>query len=264
MSDMADRPPTETASDEPNHAPETADIVSGPTGSQAEGGSASDGEDGLIRIRRSHLYSFLIPLAFVTGLAAGYVVWGRGSQSTPVTQPAAGQQQARFDVSTDDDPALGPPDAPITIVEFSDFNCPYCRRFRQTTFDELMAAYPDQIRFVYRDYPILSQESFLAAQAAECADEQGAFWEYHDELFSGRLELGPLAYREYATGLGLDVEGLMACVESGELADEVQADARYASGLGITGTPTFFINGIPLVGAQPLAEFTRLIEQELN
>lgn len=264
MSDMQGQRQDDPAASDRELVTEKSDPADRVDERETGGAPAIEGNEGVIRIRRSHLYSFLVPLAFVTGLAAGYVFWGRGGQSAPVTQPAVGQPQSRFDVSTDDDPALGPPDAPITIVEFSDFNCPYCRRFRQTTFDELMAAYPGQIHFVYRDYPILSQQSFLAAQAAECADEQGAFWEYHDELFSGRLELGPPAYRQYASDLGLDVENFMACFESGQLADEVQADARYASGLGITGTPTFFINGIPLVGAQPLAEFTRLIDQELN
>lgn len=104
----------------------------------------------------------------------------------------------------------------------------------------------------------------MAAQAAECADEQGAFWEYHDALFSSKLELGDSAYRQYADELGLDSEALVSCVEAGRFADEVQADARYAAGLGVSGTPTFFVNGIPLVGAQPLSEFKRVIESELN
>lgn len=221
-------------------------------------------DDGFVRFRRNHFYAALIPLALVTGLAAGYLLWGRGTNQPAASQGRAAGEAARFDVSADDDPAIGPQDAAVTIIEFSDFNCPYCRQFHQTTFSELLAAYPDQIRFVYRDYPITSQESYLAAQAAECANEQDSFWEYHDALFSGRLGLSPTAYRQYAVDLGLNSDELMRCVESGRFADEVQADARYASGLGINGTPTFFINGIPLVGAQPFSEFERIIEEELE
>lgn len=228
--------------------------------------AAPDGQtdDGYLRFRRSHFYAALIPVALVAGLAAGYLLWGRDGGESASTQVAGPADQARFDVSTDDDASLGPADAAVTIIEFSDFNCPYCRQFHQTTFRELLAAYPDQIRFVYRDFPITSQESFLAAQAAECAGEQGSFWDYHDALFSGRFDLSPSAYRQYADDLGLDSEELMRCVESGQFADEVQADARYASSLGLSGTPTFFINGIPLVGAQPFSEFERIIEAELN
>jgi protein-disulfide isomerase len=214
-----------------------------------------------IHIRRSHLYAALIPLAFAAGLASGYLAWGR-TPSTPAAALPQGEPQ-RYDVSVDDDPSIGPADAPVTIVEFSDFNCPYCRRFHLDTFPELMAAYPDQIRFVYRDFPITSAESTVAAQAANCAGRQGKYWEFHDILFSGELGLGRAAYEAYAEQLGLDGEAWAACLDAGEELEEVQADARTASQLGVTGTPTFFVNGLPLVGAQPLAQFSALIEGEL-
>ncbi len=104
----------------------------------------------------------------------------------------------------------------------------------------------------------------MAAQAAQCAGDQDAYWPFHDSLLSGGLELGREAYQQYATRLGLNVEGLLACLDSGKYDDEVQADARYAAGLGVSGTPTFFINGLPLVGAQPLSEFQAVIESELQ
>lgn len=226
-----------------------------------------EGEDGFIRFRRSHFYAALLPIAFVTGLAFGYLAWGRTPDEQPSTalqQPAQAQETTRIEVSSDDDPALGPSDAAVTIVAFSDYNCPYCTRFHVQTFSPLLDRYGDDIRFVYRDYPITSQESFRAAQAAECADDQGAFWEYHDALFVGDLGLNPDAYRQYAEQLDLDVEELMDCIEDERFADEVQQDARYAAGLGVTGTPTFFINGIPLAGAQPLTRFTQVIDSELN
>ncbi len=228
-------------------------------------GSGSNGE--FVHIKRTHLYIALVPLAFVTGLALGFVFWGRdqGAASGPPTlDESVGQQPVRVDVSLDDDPSLGPPSAPITIVEFSDFNCPYCKKWQQDTFYPLLEAYPDQIHFVYRDFPITSQESFIAAQAANCAGEQGAYWKFHDALLTGELGLGREAYSQYADLLGIDGQALLTCVDSERYADEVEADARYAAGLGVSGTPTFFINGIPLVGAQPLEQFTQIIDSELQ
>lgn len=221
---------------------------------------------GFVRIRRSHLYAVLTPLAFVTGLALGFVFWGReqGASTSPITpRESRSQPPVRIDVSLDDDPSFGPPTAPIKIVEFSDFNCPYCQKWHAETFHPLIEAYPDQIHFVYRDFPITSQESFIAAQAANCAGEQGAYWRFHDALFSGKFGLGREAYKQYSDSLGIDTEALLACIDSGRYAEEVQADARYAAGLGVTGTPTFFINGIPLVGAQPLSQFAQIIDSEL-
>jgi protein-disulfide isomerase len=217
-----------------------------------------------MRFRRSHVYAALIPLAFVVGLAVGFLFWGRTPAPAPPVAADATRAPTRLEVSLDDDPSLGPADAPITIVEFSDFNCPYCKKWHSEIFPQLMAAYKDQIHFVYRDFPITSAESLAAAQAADCAGEQNAYWPFHDSLLTGGLDLGRDAYTQYATRLGLDVEALLACLDSGKYRDEVEADARYAAGLGVSGTPTFFINGLPLVGAQPLSEFQAVIESELN
>lgn len=247
-----------------------ADPVDDQPPAQPPADTDTRGDGQFIRFRRVSLYAALLPVAFVTGLAVGFLAWGRpGPAATTAPEsmaalPASPTDGPRMDVSVDDDPALGPVDAPITIVEFSDFNCPYCQRFQQQTFQPLMDAYPNQIRFVYRDFPITSQDSFYAAQAAECAGDQGAYWEYHDALFSGVHGLGNDAYRQYAEELGLDADELMACVDEGRFAAEVQADAQEASSLGVSGTPTFFINGIPMVGAQPLTRFTQIIDEELN
>ena len=230
----------------------------GPPSAEAPPSPAKTGD--YVTIHRSHLVLALIPLAGILGLAARYLLWGR-SETTSVATAAAPQ---RYQVSVDDDPALGPADAPVTIVEFSDFNCPYCRRFHAEVFPDLMAAYPDQIRFVYRDYPITSAESLVAAQAANCAGKQGAYWAYHDSLFNGELGLGAEAYAAYAQRLNLDADALGACIAAGGEQAEVESDARAASALGVSGTPTFFINGIPLVGAQPLAQFRSVIDGELN
>lgn len=246
----------------------------------------SDQDDGIFRIKRSALYALLLPLALVTGLAIGYLIWGQDNQPAVVAQnPIATEEQAavvvdeptaapsppdlreqqgqiRLEVSADDDAVLGPDSAPITIIEFSDFRCPYCKRWHNETMKPLFEMYPDQIRLIYRDFPVVG--GFEAALAAECAGEQGDYFAYHDLLFSGEFEeLNSEAYSSYAERLGMDAEELMACVDEATFAEEVQADARYAASLGVTGTPTFFINGIPLVGAQPIDAFIQIIDGEL-
>jgi protein-disulfide isomerase len=245
-----------------------------------------DLDDGVFRIKRSALYALLLPLALVTGLAIGYLLWGQENQPAVVAQnpvateeqeavvvdePTAApsppdlraqQGQIRLEVSEDDDAVLGPDSAPITIIEFSDFRCPYCKRWHNETMESLFEMYPDQIRLVYRDFPVVG--GFEAALAAECAGEQGDYFAYHDLLFSGEFEeLNSEAYSSYAERLGMDAQELLACVEEATYAEEVQADARYAASLGVTGTPTFFINGIPLVGAQPIDAFIQIIDGEL-
>jgi protein-disulfide isomerase len=259
---------TENPVEEPSRNPsfEQALARAGAAQPTAEEAQAEPAE-AFIRFRRSSFYAVLLPVAFITGLAAGYLLWGRGRSSPPETLAAGAQPVAipsRMDVSVDDDPSIGPANAPITIIEFSDFNCPYCRQFNQVTFKALMDSYPNKIRFVYRDYPITSSESYIAAQAAECAGDQDAYWAFHDALLSGQYDLGRDAYERIAKTLGLNSDALLACIDSGKYGDEVQKDAHDAASLGITGTPTFFVNGIPLVGAQPLNQFTRVIDSELN
>lgn len=232
-----------------------------------------------LRIPKNHLITGMIAfIAFVVGMTGGYLIWGQGTtspegetiaqntppQPTPQRAQAPDETQApiRLQVSVDDDPAFGPVDAPITIIEFADFNCGYCRLFFQQTLRPLLDAYPDQIRFVFRDLPVVG--GFEAAQAAECADEQGAFWEFHDLLFTLGLGEGRSSYIQYAEQLGLDSEALAECLDQERYKTEVESDGQYAINLGATGVPLFFINGIPLVGAQPLANFIQVIDQELG
>jgi len=121
------------------------------------------------------------------------------------------------------------------------------------------------VRLVYRDFPLTSihRNAFPAAEAANCANEQGVFWEYHDKLFSMELGLSSEAYQGYAQELDLDMNEFIECLESGRYKDEVQADFDFAANLGIRSTPTFFINGIALVGAQPFEVFQEVIDKEL-
>jgi protein-disulfide isomerase len=245
-------------------------------------------DEDTITFKRSHIYSVMIPLAFVVGLSVGFILWGRASGSQRAVAAAgtssSGAQanssgsgnssqvaQAnptsipRYDIPLDDDPRLGPDNAAITIVEFSDYECPYCRKFHSEVFHQLMDDYPDQIQFVYRDFPLTSihPNAFDAAMAANCAGEQDVYWQYHDLLFGASLGLSAEAYTSYASQLDLDTTAFKQCLNTKKYQDEIQSDYDFAAQLGIRSTPTFFINGIPIVGAQPLEIFRSVIDKEL-
>lgn len=244
-------------------------------------------EKDTITLRRSHLYAMLIPLAFVIGLSVGYLFWGRalptsatpaGEASNPQTENSAQtanqsqptteaetQQIIRYEVPVDDDPYYGPENAPITIIEFSDFECPYCRKWHVEVFQRLLDTYSGQIKFVYRDFPLttIHPNAFPAAEAANCAGEQGVYWAYHEQLFGMQLGLGQDSYTQYAEQLGLNMEIFNACLSEGKYKDEIQADFEFAAQLGVRSTPTFFINGIAVVGAQSFETFQQVIEKEL-
>jgi len=161
-------------------------------------------------------------------------------------------------------PGLGPEDAPITIVEFSDFNCPYCQRV-MPTLKALRERYPDQVRIVFRHFPLESihPRARPIAEASVCADEQGQFWAFHDHVFASGEPLEDDAIRAAASKLGLDLAAFDACLADGRAGAVVAEDVRDASAVGVTGTPAFFVNGILLSGAQPLDAFVRVIESEI-
>jgi protein-disulfide isomerase len=223
-----------------------------------------------ITFKRSHFYSVLVVVAFLAGILIGYFVWGLNGTKAVAANPQTGQAaptQAfrRYNIPTDGFHSLGPADAPITIVEFSDFQCPYCSRFREQTFDALLAAYPGKIRIVYRNLPLTSihPQAMNAAEASMCAGEQNVFWEYHDKLFENYNQLSNELYTQLATDLGLNIEAFEACMTEDKYLEAIKADMEFALGLGVQSTPTFFINGIAVVGAQPLTSFTQVIEKEL-
>ncbi len=168
-------------------------------------------------------------------------------------------------VSVDDDPAWGPEDASVVMVEFSDFQCPFCQRFYQETYPRIRETYGDRIRFVYRYMPLpqIHPDAFAAAMAADCANEQGAFWNYHDLIFSNQQDLSRTALGNFASQLRLDINTFNQCLDSGRYQQEVNADMQAAASYGIQGTPTFFINGRPLVGAQRFEVFAAVIDEEL-
>jgi len=231
-----------------------------------------------ITFKRSHFYSIVVVMAFAVGVLVGYMAWGRNSSPASPAQAGAPQSQGvseapvtpgqpeyvRYDIPTEGFPSLGPADAPITIVEFSDYQCPFCRRFHEETYRALLDAYPGKIRFVYRDLPLTSihPEAFPSAVAAACANEQEAFWPYHDKLFESET-LGQEVYVQYASELNLDMDAFKECIASDRHNEAINADADFAINLGINSTPTFFINGLAVVGAQPLNVFQQVIDKEL-
>lgn len=181
--------------------------------------------------------------------------------ATPVTVTL---DPPRLAVSDAGRPARGPSNAPIQIVEFSDFECPFCFR-ANPTIAELFSAYGDRVRLVYRHFPLPNHPNARpAAEAAACANEQGRFWEYHDRLFANQARLGAADLKQHAAELGLDATKFNACVDSRRFQKEVDADIDAGQALGISGTPHFFINGRPLGGAQPFEHFKAVIDDELG
>ena len=170
----------------------------------------------------------------------------------------------RVQVNTDGAPVLGDEKAPVTIVKFEDFQCPFCRQ-AQPTFKALEARYDKKIKVVHRDFPIDSIHPLArrAAEAARCANAQGQFWKYHDKLYSVPLSTDPNQLSALAKETGLDVAAFDTCLSSGQFKATVQKDFEQGQQLGITGTPAFFINGRLLIGAQPVEAFAKIIDEEL-
>jgi protein-disulfide isomerase len=160
-------------------------------------------------------------------------------------------------------PSKGAASAPVTIVEFSDFQCPYCSKAEETV-TQVLKAYDGKVRVVYRDYPLpFHPQAEKAAEAAHCAGDQGKYWEMHEKLFANQKALEPTALKGYAKDLSLDQGKFDKCLDSGEKAKVVETNKKAGEKIGVTGTPAFFVNGYQLSGAQPFEEFKTLIDQEL-
>jgi protein-disulfide isomerase len=170
----------------------------------------------------------------------------------------------RVTVAAGDNPAKGPANAPVTLIEFSDFQCPYCARVTPT-LKRLQEAYPDKLRIVFRDLPLaMHKNAQIAAEAAACANEQGKFWEMHDRLFANQAKLEAADLKQHAVDLALDATAFNKCFDAGKYKANIKRDAEEAGRLGLSGTPAFFINGRLLVGAQPYESFVQVIDEELE
>jgi protein-disulfide isomerase len=180
-------------------------------------------------------------------------------------------------MSVGDGPALGKRDAPVTIVEFSDYQCPFCKKHFTNTLSALKTKYIDagKVRYVFRDFPLDTIHPFArkAAEAAHCAGEQGKFWDMHDAMFSNQGALMEENLKGFARDMELDVEAFNACLDGGKYAKRVEADVAAGSAAGVTGTPGFFIGktnadgkivATGMKGAQPAAAFIQVIDRLLE
>lgn len=172
-------------------------------------------------------------------------------------------KRPRVAVSAKGAPSKGNPNAPIQIIEFSEFQCPFCKKTRPT-IEQILTTYKDKVHYSFRDFPLSFHKlARKAAVAAHCAGAQGKYWEYNDMLFENQRELGLESLKKYAKDLGLDSNKFEACLVSDtyeDMIDESMADAAKA---GVTGTPAYFINGIFISGAQPFEKFQEIIDEEL-
>ena len=193
----------------------------------------------------------------IAELASGNVAAG----PTPTVIP-------RQNISLSDRmPSWGSPSAKVTLVEFSDFQCPYCDSFFQRTYPKLRETYGSRIRFVFRHFPLTSihPDAEPASLAAECAKEQGKFWEYHDTLFSNQRNLSKEALVKYASDVKVsNIDQFTQCFTSRKYQQVVDQDMQDGATHFVNATPTFFVNGVMLVGAQPFEVFQQVIEQELR
>jgi protein-disulfide isomerase len=179
-------------------------------------------------------------------------------------RPGRPDPNRRYSVNTKGSPAKGPENAEVTVVEFSDFQCPFCSRVTPT-LDQIQKEYGDQVRIVFKHLPLQMHTKAPAAHAAaEAAHRQDKFWEMHDAIFANQREMSPEKYVEYAAEIGLDVEQFKRDVAAAEVKQKVDADAREAAALGVSGTPGFFINGKFLSGARPFDSFKEVIDGELE
>lgn len=219
---------------------------------------------------------YFIPGAIlIAGALIAGAVFYSNNPSLKTANP--GEPAGKVEVSADNDPFLGPEDAKVTIIEFSDYQCPFCRSFWRGTLNQIKSEYIDSgksVKFVYRDFPLSSIHPLAQkyAEAAECAGDQNRYWEMHDKIFQEQDKLGQGTISSYDIGdikrwageLGLKTQEFNQCLDSGKYAEEVKKDFDEGAAAGVGGTPTFFINGRATVGAQPFENLKTIIDQELQ
>ena len=231
-----------------------------------------------VTISKQSIVTILLSVVVIISLVNVYSTWTLHSKFEALTGgpiaaptptggvPLALPPSVPVEASADDDAVRGDPDAPITIIEFSDYECPFCARFYSETLGLLEQNYIDtgKVNLVYRDFPLSFHPSAQkAAEAAECAGEQGEYYEMHDMLFESGVAGGVAQFKQYAATLGLDTGAFNSCLDSGAMEAEVQKDMADGSAAGVSGTPSFVINGELLVGAQPFAAFKQVIDRQL-
>ena len=247
-------------------------------------------EEATLTIRKDTLWKYSTFLLLALLIVGGFVFF-LGGNNNPTTgnvvannpAPTLPSQQSQVTASIDDDPVLGDKNAPVTIIEFSDYQCPFCRKFWTETFNQIRKDYIDtgKVKFVYRDFPLSSIHPAAepAAEAANCVREKGgdeAYYKMHDKIFQegnildggdpitgpvrGTAQFGATELKKWAKDLGYEID---SCLDSGKYASEVKKDLADGQAAGGQGTPYFVINGKPLSGAQPYAAFKQVIDAEL-
>jgi len=218
----------------------------------------------------------LIPAAILLAgiIVSGSILFARLSAGQALvggTQPTIIAKGGKVDVNISGAPVLGNANAPVTVVEFGDFQCPFCERYFQSNQSALVAEYVNtgKVKFVWKDYSFLGQESTWSAEAARCANDQGKFWPYHDYLYthqgsenSGAFSVANL--KKFAVVVGLDTAKFNSCLDGGGYASAVTQSTQYGSTLGVTGTPATFVNGTLIVGAVPYSDIKTAIDAALQ
>ncbi len=226
--------------------------------------------------------AYLIPASIIVAgaIIAAAVMYAGGvdfggkiavTKQGPETQfGAAGEAAALLGV-VEGDQVLGSPDAPVTFIEFGDFQCPFCGRFYAATEKQLIDKYvkTGQVKFIWRDFAFLGEESLDAAVAARCAGEQGKFWEYHNYLFEHQNGENQRAFsvsnlKNFARSLNLDTGQFNTCLDSQKYLSAVENETELGRQLGVDGTPSSFVNGTHVTGALPFAQFEAVIQDALK
>ena len=189
---------------------------------------------------------------------------GGGAPSRPPSRPARPDRDKDYDVEVGDAPSKGPEDALVTIVEWSDFQCPFCNRV-SPTLAQIEEEYGDRVRIVFKHMPLsIHPQAPQAHAASEAAHHQGRFWEMHDRIFANQRDLSAATLESHARAIGLDMDRYAKDVADASVKARIDEDMKQAAGLNVTGTPSFFINGRFLSGAQPFENFKRAIDAAIE
>jgi len=239
---------------------------------------------GFSKIQRPKTYTpFLVVLliiaSFLLGMLVTKVQYLEQNGSPTVAQAGTAAQQgnqapqvgAKVDVADGNLPIMGDKNAKVKVIEFADFQCPFCEQWFKTVEPSIISDYvkTGKVQFIWRDYAFLGQESTWAAEAARCANDQGKFWEFHDYLYQHQGQENSGAFNKdklegFAADMGLDTASFNSCLDSDKYASQVSTDQADGQKAGVSGTPTIFINGQSIVGAQPYSAFKTVIDQELS
>lgn len=224
------------------------------------------------------LYTLLLVAVFLVGYLVATVQSLKKPAAAPTTGTAAAPQAAgqaqdpnkKYDVNLGHLPAQGKENAKVTLIEFSDFECPFCGKFYSETLPQITKEYIDtgKVKLYYRHYPLsFHPKATPLALASECANDQGAFWKIHDKIFDNTSTISTITddqIKQWGVDLGLDTNSFNKCYDNKTHQSKIDEDFAAGGAVGVSGTPTFFINGKQLIGAQPFDSFKAIIDQELS